>query len=484
MDSLNSLTYPRRLFLWLLGYSALLVGCFIIFQYNREREFKSGEMNTRLQTINTYILTELEQGKDISQISLRDFHPFDDIRVSVISDEGRVVYDNSIDVLPGKNHLDREEIRSAVAGGSGYTVRRHSESTGNYYFYSATRGDNGYIVRTAVPYSISLSALLKPDISFLWIMSIVTLAMCMLGYFATRRVGQHVTRLKKFADDVEKGTKISDTEPFPNDELGSISNNIVRLYARLQQANTEREREHKTALYEQREKERIKKQLTNNINHELKTPVASIKICVETLLAHPEMDSAKHDRFLQRCLTDADRLQKLLKDVALITRMDEGSAAIMKDGTDLSAIIRAVADDRRIVADSREIAIVNDVKGPLEMSGNPSLLEAIFSNLIDNAIAYSGGTTVKIALISEDERKIVVNVADDGSGVAAEHLPRLFERFYRIDKGRSRAAGGTGLGLSIVKNAVALHGGTITAENASTGGLCFRITLSRRSAAV
>lgn len=484
MDSLNSLTYPRRLFLWLLGYSALLVGCFIIFQYNREREFKSGEMNTRLQTINTYILTELEQGKDISQISLRDFHPFDDIRVSVISDEGRVVYDNSIDVLPGKNHLDREEIRSALAGGSGYTVRRHSESTGNYYFYSATRGDNGYIVRTAVPYSISLSALLKPDISFLWIMSIVTLAMCMLGYFATRRVGQHVTRLKKFADDVEKGTKISDTEPFPNDELGSISNNIVRLYARLQQANTEREREHKAALYEQREKERIKKQLTNNINHELKTPVASIKICVETLLAHPEMDSAKHDRFLQRCLTDADRLQKLLKDVALITRMDEGAAAIVKEDTDLSAIIRAVADDRRIVADSREIAIVNDVKGPLEMSGNPSLLEAIFSNLIDNAIAYSGGTTVKIALISEDELKIVVNVADDGSGVAAEHLPRLFERFYRIDKGRSRAAGGTGLGLSIVKNAVALHGGTITAENASTGGLCFRITLSRRSAAV
>lgn len=484
MDSLNSLTYPRRLFLWLLGYSALLVGCFIIFQYNREREFKSGEMNTRLQTINTYILTELEQGKDISQISLRDFHPFDDIRVSVISDEGRVVYDNSIDVLPGKNHLDREEIRSAVAGGSGYTVRRHSESTGNYYFYSATRGDNGYIVRTAVPYSISLSALLKPDISFLWIMSIVTLAMCMLGYFATRRVGQHVTRLKKFADDVEKGTKISDTEPFPNDELGSISNNIVRLYARLQQANTEREREHKTALYEQREKERIKKQLTNNINHELKTPVASIKICVETLLAHPEMDSAKHDRFLQRCLTDADRLQKLLKDVALITRMDEGAAAIVKEDTDLSAIIRAVADDRRIVADSREIAIVNDVKGPLEMSGNPSLLEAIFSNLIDNAIAYSGGTTVKIALISEDERKIVVNVADDGSGVAAEHLPRLFERFYRIDKGRSRAAGGTGLGLSIVKNAIALHGGTITAENVATGGLRFRITLSRRSAAV
>lgn len=113
------------------------------------------------------------------------------------------------------------------------------------------------------------------------------------------------------------------------------------------------------------------------------------------------------------------------------------------------------------------------------MRGNASLLEAIFNNLIDNAIAYSGCSVIKISLLHEDGSKIVVSVADNGTGVPEEHLSRLFERFYRIDKGRSRALGGTGLGLSIVKNAVVLHDGSVTAENLSSGGLLFRITLGR-----
>lgn len=479
MDSSNRFTYPQRLFLWLLGYSALLVGCFIAFQYSREKKFKADEMNIRLQMINTYILTELQQGKIISEISLRDFHPFNDIRISVISDDGRIIYDNSIDSLPGKNHLDREEIRQAMATGSGYTVRRHSESTGESYFYSATKGSDGDIVRTAVPYSISLSSLLNPDINFLWIMGIVAIVMCIMGYYATRRVGDHIIRLNRFAEDVERGTKISDTEPFPNDELGAISNNIVRLYARLQQANFDSERNHKAALHEQQEKERIKKQLTNNINHELKTPVAAIKVCVETLITHKEMSADKHDQFLQRCLTNAERLQRLLNDVSLITRMDDGSASISKEPVDLARIIEAVCDELRLIAETKNIVIENNIIRQLPMMGNPSLLEAIFNNLIDNAIAYSGGTIINLSLLHEDDDHIVLTVADNGVGIPEEHLPRIFERFYRIDKGRSRAAGGTGLGLSIVKNAVHLHNGTITANNLHSGGLIFRLSLKR-----
>lgn len=478
-DSSNRLSYPRRLFLWLLGYSVLLVGCFVAFQYHREKEFKAEDMNSRLQMINTYILTEMERGKDVAEISLRDFHPFDDIRVSVIKDDGRVVYDNSLDSLPDKSHLNREEIRQALTHRSGYTVRRHSESTGDSYFYSATKGDNGYVVRTAVPYSVSLSSLLTPDVTFLWIMGTITLVLCVLGYFATRRVGQHITRLKKFAEDVEGGIRISDVAPFPNDELGAISNHLVSLYAKLQQAYSDRDSEHRAALREQSEKERIKKQLTNNINHELKTPVASIKVCLETLLAHRDMSLEKREQFLRRSLVNAERLQHLLGDVALITRMDDGSSTIQNETVDLATIIHEVVNDRNVMAESKGIVIDNRVSGQLDMSGNPSLLEAIFNNLIDNAIAYSGGTTIIIRLLRQDDKKIVLTLSDNGVGVAEEHLPRIFERFYRIDKGRSRAAGGTGLGLSIVKNAVVLHGGTIVAENSPTGGLSFRIKLSR-----
>lgn len=479
MFSLNKLTYPQRLFIWLLGYSMLLVGCFVSFQYHREKEFKAEEINAQLQTINSYILTELKSGHNICEINLDEFPPFEDIRISVISDKGNVVYDNSLDSLPSANHLDRIEIKQALHSGTGYAVRRHSESTGNNYFYSARKSKDGYIVRTAVPYSVSLSELLKADYKFLWVMGIVTLTMCILGYFATRRVGLHIMKLKRFAENMENGDMISDTEPFPHDELGEISNHIVRLYAKLQQANADRNNEHRTALHEQLEKERIKKQLTNNINHELKTPVASIRVCIETLMAHKNLSEQKRDLFLQRCFTNTERLQRLLADVALITRMDDGSTSIIKEPVSLTDIITDVVDDRQIIADTKGIIIDNCIVRKIVISGNSSLLEAIFNNLIDNAIAYSGGTRVKIELVSDNDDKVVIALSDNGCGVAAEHLPRLFERFYRIDKGRSRAAGGTGLGLSIVKNAVILHGGNIYAENLNTGGLLFNITISK-----
>ncbi len=383
--------------------------------------------------------------------------------------------------LPKTNHLDRQEIRDALRLGSGYAVRRHSESTGNNYFYSAQKSDDGYIVRTAVPYSVSFSGLLQADYGFLWIMGIITMVMCVLGYFATRRVGLHIIRLNRFAENVENGAQISDTEPFPHDELGEISNHIVRLYARLQQAVADRDSEHRAALHEQLEKERIKKQLTNNINHELKTPVASIRVSVETMLAHRNMSDEKQILFLQRCLTNTERLQRLLTDVSLLTRMDDGSASILKEQVNLTDIINDVVEDRQIIAATKGIRIENFVSHNVIMAGNASLLEAVFNNLIDNAIVYSGGTRIKIELISIDNDKVVIALSDNGCGVPSEHLPRLFERFYRIDKGRSRAAGGTGLGLSIVKNAVILHGGEISAETQCSGGLLFKITFSRNS---
>lgn len=233
MASWSRLTYHRRLFLWLLAYSFLLVGCFIGFQYNREKQFKIEELNNRLQLINLHILDDIAKGGDASEVSISQPHPFEELRVSVIDRTGRVVYDNSPGSIPDSNHLEREEIAEALKHGSGYAVRRHSESTGNTYFYSATLGKDGNIVRTAVPYSLTLSELLKADYGFIRVMGGVTLVMCLLGFFATRRVGLHILRLNDFAEKAERGERIYDTSPFPKDELGSISNHIVRLYSSL-----------------------------------------------------------------------------------------------------------------------------------------------------------------------------------------------------------------------------------------------------------
>jgi len=475
----NKISYPQRLFLWLLGYSLLLVGCFVGFQYHREKEFKAGELNAQLQLINGHILDDIAAGGDVSKVSISQPHPFEDLRVSVIDRTGRVVYDNSLDSFPDVNHLSRKEISEALKHGSGYSVRRHSESTGNTYFYSATLGNDGLIVRTAVPYSASLTGLLSADFGFIWVMGSVMLVMCLLGFFATRRLGQHILRLNRFAERAERGERIYDTAPFPRDELGSISNHIVRLYANLQKAIADRDREHQAALREQQEKDRIKKRLTNNINHELKTPVASIQVCVETLLSHKNLTEEKREDFLKRCLANTVRLRQLLEDVALITRMDDAPASIVREPVDLTEIIGEVVDDCVPVAEARGMKIVNNVAGQLSIEGNQSLLASVFRNLIDNAIAYSGGSRISIDIVAASSDRIVLMFADNGCGVADEHLSRLFERFYRIDKGRSRIAGGTGLGLSIVKNAVILHGGSITVANRAGGGLSFTIILPK-----
>ena len=478
MASSNRLSYPSRLFVWLLGYSLLLAGCFILFQYHREKEFKAEALNTRLQGVNHLLLAELARGIAPDSITPADINAPEGLRISIIGRDGHVLYDNSLDTLPDSNHLDRREIVSARTKGEGYSVRRHSSTTGHTYFYSATAAADGLVVRSAVPYTLNLAGVLHADMGFLWSMGIVTLAMCIIGYFATRRIGQHLLRLNRFAARAERGERIYDTSPFPPDEFGSISNHIVRLYANLQQAIADRDREHARALYQQREKERIKRQLTNNINHELKTPVASIRLCLETLIEHPGISEEKRLDFLRRSLHDTDRLQRLLADVATITRMEEAPASITKSPLDLTEVVADVVADAHPLAEAAGMRIEDDIDFPISITANRQLLESAFRNLLDNAIAYSGASRITItAQIADDRRAVRISVADDGAGVDPRHLPHLFERFYRVDKGRSRATGGTGLGLAIVKNAIVLHGGRIEAELPAAGGLRFIITL-------
>ena len=473
MDSWSELSYPRRLFLWLIGYSLVLMGFVVFFQYNREKEFKAAELNARLQQINAEIIDELESGTPPSpHIAGKDFPG---IRISIIDSLGNVVYDNSLDHLPSSNHQSRQEIADAIRSGEGYTLRRHSESTGETYFYSARRGENGLVVRTAVPYSVSLHTLLQADYGFLWILASLTVVMCFLGFLATRRLGQNLVRLRQFAASARRGEKIYGDRPFPHDELGDISSDIVRLYASQQQAIAERDREHAAALRQQQEKERVKKELTNNINHELKTPVAAIRVCLETLLDHPGLSEEKKRFFLDRSMANCRRLESLLDDVATLTRLDEGRSRIELLPLDLAEIVYDVTSQYLPSANEKNISLHADIPASSPFTGNRPMRESIFCNLCSNALASSGASESRLSAYATDNR-VRIAFEDDGCGIPAQHLPRIFERFYRIDKGRSRAAGGTGLGLAIVKNSVALHGGEISVENVAPHGLRFSIS--------
>ena len=462
----------------LLAFSWTIILCFVSFQYMREKQYRSEFINAQLQLYNTHLLAAIDEGLPYEDYIATKEQPFDDLRVTVISLSGAVVYDNMISIDSLDNHSMRPEVSSAMKKGSGYLIGRQSASDGREYFYSATKGERA-IVRTAIPYSASLHELLRADWTFLSIMIAMSFIMGVLAYFATKRLGNNIERLNRFAAKADKGEAFDEAESFPNDELGSISNHIVKLYAQLQQTIKDRDVAHEAAMREEQEKIRIKQQLTNNINHELKTPVASIQVCLETLLSGINLTEEKRQELIERCYANNERLRRLLEDVSLITRMESGSQLIGKESVTINHIIDEVADELDIMPENERLNLHADFNEEVVVDGNLSLIGSIFRNLTENAIAYSGGKNIFITLVENDDEQCVIRFEDDGRGVEEDQLPRLFERFYRIDKGRSRRLGGTGLGLAIVKHAVQFHGGNITVTNRAEGGLRFEFSLRK-----
>ncbi len=435
----------------LLAFSWTMIVCFVFFQYYREKECKSELLNAQLQTYNKHLLKALDSNLDYDNYLRTHEQPFEDLRITLINLSGEVFYDNTLSPDSLDNHLNRPEIKQALDKGSGYNISRHSASDGRLYFYSATKG-NRMILRSAIPYTASLQELLKADWAFLWAIFIFSVVMSIIAYFATRRIGKTIERLNLFAAKAERGESFDENESFPNDELGAISNHIVKLYTH-------------------------KRQLTNNINHELKTPVASIQVCLETLLSGIELSEDKQQELLGRCYANTERLRRLLADVSLITRIEDGRQSIDRDKVTINEMLTEIANELEELPDDQSMKMNIDIKEKIVVDGNHSLLKSIFSNLTENSLAYSGGKNIYVSLLSHENGFYKIRFEDDGCGVEEPKLHRLFERFYRVDKGRSRQRGGTGLGLSIVKHAVLFHGGTISVSNRPEGGLRFVFTL-------
>ena len=428
MASVTKKSYHKRLFLQLIAFSWAMVLCFVGYQYIREKEYKSEFLNAQLQQYNRHLLATVEDGEPYEEYIATHDKPFEELRISIITLTGAVIYDNIIPLDSLDNHRGRPEVANALAEGTGYNISRQSTSDGREYFYSATRGER-VVVRTAIPYSSTLHDLLKADWSFLAVMISITLIMSIVAYFTTRKLGKDIERVNRYEAEQERN--------------------------------------------------RLKRQLTNNINHELKTPVASIQVCLETLLSGINLSEEKRQELIERCYTNNDRLRRLLNDVSLITRMEDGSALIGKERVVINDIIDEVAKELEMLPEDERLLLHTDFGDEVIIDGNPSLIGSIFRNLTENAIAYSEGRNIYISLLENNEKLCRIRFEDDGKGVEQKHLSHLFERFYRVDKGRSRQKGGTGLGLAIVKHAVQFHGGTITVTNRPNGGLRFEFTLNK-----
>src|SRR5262245_13601434 len=236
-----------------------------------------------------------------------------------------------------------------------------------------------------------------------------------------------------------------------HDELGRLAETINAMIGRLEHSFAEVRR------------------FTADASHELRTPLAAIRTEAEVALRKP-LTLAEHQQLLGSILEEVERLTRLTDQLLALAREDAGTARPAHAPLDLAALVRAVAETMRPLAEAKGLRLACGGDGPVRVSGEKARLREVFYNLLDNAIKYTPeGGAVEVE-VGRRDRAAVVAVRDTGVGIPPEHLPRVFDRFYRVDKARSRAEGGTGLGLSIARSVVAAHGGTVELDSAPGRG--------------
>lgn len=468
---MRTISVGQKLYLSVLAVFLVFTTAFMVFQWSRERKYKIVLLESRLQVVNGLINEKVHAAGSVDEGMLDKYvqaREIKGIRVTLLDRKGKVLYDNvrkNYAQLP--NHAGRPEIAQAIKTGQGSTVDRQSITLGQDYFYTATYfPEDNLIIRTALPYNNVLTQLLKADLHFFWFAIIAFLVLTAVLYRFVNRLGTNITKLKIFAARAEHNESLEteDLVVFPDDELGEIAEKIIKIYKRLQTTR--------------QEQDKLKRQLTQNIAHELKTPVASIQGYLETIIANPQIDQDLKKQFLERCYAQSGRLTSLLKDISMLNRMDDAPDMQEFEEVDVAELVHNIERETALQMAEKEMKFDNQLPAELKLRGNRSLLYSIFRNLTDNAIAYAGSQTIITLRAKRGTESWNFVFSDNGVGVAPEHLPRIFERFYRVDKGRSRKMGGTGLGLAIVKNAVLLHQGSIKAKNDPQGGLMFIFSLS------
>ena len=477
------ISYSTKLFLMIVAILTVVEIAFLAFQYNREQRYRQEQLNAQLTILNYQLLDHYEGGVVNVELWERDIDlPIQQLQLAIFDSRGNVIYDNSGIEFHG-SPLDLDEIRMANESPDhrGFSVHDDDDVDGDDFFYYAALREGDLFARTgALGHDVGLSEFMQIDRSFIWYAILIYVLIAVASWYVTSRIGNTVKRLSEFAQSAEKGEEIFDTKVFPRNELGMIAHNIVLIYVRWQRTLAERDRQAALAKKEEEEKAKLKRELTNNINHELKTPVSAISLELETILTHRDkLSESQLTMLLGRCKANSDRLLNMIKDILALNRLEDGAENIQRELLSLRDIVDEVTDNLLPKAEDAGIGFEINLPETMMMLGNAPLLESIFNNLVNNAILYSGGSTVSIFLQEEDENSYRIIICDDGIGIGEEHLAHIFDRFYRIESGRCRKKGGSGIGLAIVKSAAQFHGGDITVRNQPSGGLEFTLTVAK-----
>ncbi len=584
-------SFRRTIFIYFITVFVLFTVAILLFQLQREKEFKKVQLENTLEIAtevshNFIELYKLGNSGDYSSAdTLKTLIPQKNIRITVIGKKGEVLYDSFVEnYTKMENHFNRPEIQKALFLGVGSNIRYSETTNQEFYYYARNYGD--YFVRAAMVYDVEVAHFLKANRFFIFFITAIFLAIWLIVNLITKRLSISITKLKDFAIRAGRNEPIEYENEFPENELGEIGTQIVKIYNKLHKAKDdvalEKDRlfNHMNILNEgisffnpnkekmlanshfiqfisiisntstisaenifgipefkkinsflkenlskdiefqsselpqieytiskneryfkilciifadksfeilitdvtRPEKRRLlKQQLTSNIAHELKTPLASIKGYIETLMNNPEISEEKKKYFIERAYAQSERLNMLLNDISLLNNIEDAGELFEIKQVNVKSIVTDVIENLENRLSAKNITCKLNLHDDVIVNGNDSLLSSVFQNLFENTINYAGeNITIEVSNYLEDKKFYYFSYSDTGVGIPEEHLHRIFERFYRIDSGRTRELGGTGLGLSIVKNAIILHKGKISARNKPEGGIEFLFTLAKK----
>jgi two-component system, OmpR family, phosphate regulon sensor histidine kinase PhoR len=585
----RTMSFRQRLFISFTAIFTVFTLLVLIFQFDREKKFRIDQLENTLDNVseiahNYMISNAIPDSGNFGMLdSLMEILPVDNVRLTVISPRGVVLYDSEVSGYTSmENHLERPEVRESVVNGSGANIRVSATTGRSYYYYAKFYPD--YFVRTATLYDLGLKDFLHVEKLFVVYLILLYLVTAVVLFYITRRFSETISKLKDFTIRLLTGKEVDETIQFPHDELGSISSQITSLYKdfdeaqkklvieknklyshlsalnegiaffspskekvlannhfiqylnllsdrstisaekifevpemepivrfidrqledpstiltdELPQMELDLQRSNrffnvKCAFFQDRsfeivitdatrlEKRRIlKQQMTSNIAHELKTPVATVMGYLETL-QHNSITPEKQAYFIDKAHAQARRLSDLIEDISTLNKIEEAGDSYDFKQVQIGKVVAEVQEQMKLKLDENHISVHVDLPGKIQITGNKSLLFSIFYNLFDNVIKYGGDhIDIYISNYLKDKKNYYFSFANTGNDIEEKHLNRIFERFYRIDDGRSRKTGGTGLGLAIVKNAIQLHNGEISARRYKEGGVEFLFSLER-----
>ena len=482
------ISYQWRMFLPLVSALWLMLICMGLWTFYNNRNYKEARSREQLDLVNSRVLAfyDDESGESNIRPYLRFVYDYyyssplyDRIRISVYEDHKLVqAYGEPIELT--SEELDSE---SGITSSPGVTtspmIEIDSDNSRNFYYKANTSSDGRATVITVLPMDGDVSEAIRPAIGVFVGLFLVALTITIIAFFFTRHFGKNIKLLRSFAEKAASDPNFLPATDFPHDELGDINRQIVHMYNERSKAVQKQKREHAVAMHAIEEKSRAKRQLSNNINHELRTPIGVIKGYLDTIIENPDMDGNTRTHFIKKAQEHANRLVTLIADVSVITRLEEGGELISTEELDFHDVAFTISNDIEESGVLGSMSFNFDVPLDCKINGNYNLLTGMLMNLARNAAAYSKGDMCELICTGEDKAFYSFAFRDNGKGVGEEHIPHLFDRFYRVDSGRARKAGGTGLGLPIVQSTVIAHGGTITVENRPEGGLCFRFKLPK-----